>query len=320
MRNEVITLGATATFDTARFWPDPSGISIKPLYKLVNVENALAGTSDDVVTGMMVEVRFRPTKFSATAITKLFPHAAIKAARNGGSIVGATDKPLVIRSNDGYKRTIACAYVYQEPAIRCKGGVPILGEVVFRGIVGLTADASLAASYYAISAEAWNETGYDPSEEITPAFYAQFKENAEDNSSWANMLIKDDDELTITPKSVLTPHASQSRGQVNETISAYSVEISGSFLNISENQVLAAAFGNITLGSKITDRGRRLRIIATTGDAFIVVPNAVLRPDQDFKFDLKTTVVSRIMWDSRPKFVDNAWQSHLIVSETDPDA
>lgn len=320
MRTEVITLGATATFDSARFWPDENGITIKPLYELVNVKNLLAGTSDDVVTGFMVEVRFSPTKFSNTAVTKLYPHAGIMAARNGASIVGSTDKPLVIRSNDGYKRTIACAYVRQEPALRCKGGNAIFGEVVFRGIVGLTADASLAASYYALSAETWNDTGYDPDEEIRPSFYAQYKASAEDTSSWSNILIRADSELTITPKSELTPFPSQSRGLVNETINAYNVEISGSFLNISEAQILAAAYGDITLGSKITNRGRRLRIIATTGDAFIVIPNAVLRPDQEFKFDLKSTVVSKITWDSRPKFVEGAWQEHLIVSETDPDA
>ena len=134
------------------------------------------------------------------------------------------------------------------------------------------------------------------------------------------MLIKSDDELTITPKSVISPHDSQSRGLTNETISGYSVEISGSFLNISENQVLAAAFGNITFGSKISTRGRRLRLVATTGDAFIVIPNAVLRPDVDLKFDLKTTVVSRLIWHSRPQVVAGTRQAHMIVSETDPDA
>lgn len=319
MRNDIITLGGTVTLDGHRFYPDQAGIKVKPIFTLVEVPDLIHGRKEKVVVAKMVEVRFRPTKFSAAGLLKLFTHATAFATRSGSSIVGATDKTCIIRSNDGYKRTLACAYVHQEPALRCKGGQPILGEVVIRGIVGLSADASLTASYYAVSAEAWNDTGYDPAEEITPAFHAQFKEDAEDDSSWANMLIKDSDELTITPKSDLNEHGSQSRGLVNVTIKGYSVEVSGSFLNISENQVLAAAYGDITLGAKITSLGRRLRIVAETQDAYIVIPNAVLRPESEFAFDLTNTVVSQLMWDSTPKFVDSAWQSHLIVSATDPD-
>lgn len=320
MRNDIVVLGGTVTMDGHRFYPDQAGVKIKPIFTLVEVPDMIHARTEKVVVAKMVEIRFRPTKFSAAGLLKLYTHATAIATRSGSSIVGATDKVCIVRGNDGTKRTIACAYIHQEPALRCKGGQPILGEVVIRGIVGLTANAALTASYYAVSAEAWNDTGYDPAEEITPAFYVQFKEDEEDVTSWANMLVKDTDELTITPKSQLNEHGSQSRGLTNVTVKGYSVEISGSFLNISENQVLAAAYGDIQLGAKTTSLGRRLRIVATTGDAFIVVPNAVLRPECEFAFDLSTTVVSQLMWDSIPKFVESTWQSHLIVSDTDPDA
>lgn len=319
MRNEIITLGATVTLDGHRFFPDKAGVKVKPLYDIVEVEDTLHGTTEDVVVGKMVEVRFRPAKFSAAALTKLYTHAAVIAARNGGSIVGATDKPCVVRSNDGRKRTLACSYVHQEPAFRCKGGQPILGEVLIRGIIGLNADPSQMDNFYNESAEAWDEAGYDPDEEIVPAFYAQCLEDEEDTSSWTNMLIKKDDELVVTPESNLVEFPSQSLGLTNVTIKGYKVKVTGSFLNISENQVLARAYSDIQIGQRTTSQGRRLRLVATTGDCFIVIPNAVLKADAEFSFDLTETVVSTLNWESKPKVVEGTRQSWLIVSETDPD-
>lgn len=319
MRNEIITLGATVTLDGHRFFPDKAGVKVKIVYDLADIQDMLHGTTEQVVLGKMVEVRFRPAKFSAAALTKLYTHAAVIATRNGGSIVGATDKTCIIRSNDGRKRTIACAYVHGEPALRCKGGEPILGEVTIRGIIGLGGDPTDMAEFYAESAESWEDTGYDPDEELVPAFYAQCLEDEEDTSSWTNMLIKREDELTVTPSSGLVEFPAQSLGLVNVCINSYNVAITGNFLNISENQVLARAYGNVAIGRRLNS-GKRLRLIATTEDCYIVIPNAVLKPEVELSFDLSSTVVSNLAWDSRPQVVAGTRQPWLIVSETDPDA
>lgn len=308
-RTQITKLPGTVTFDGVRFYSS-SGITVEVQETVVELPDVVHGASEQVITGRMVSIKFKPTQFAAAALAKLFVHGAL---RRGASIVGATDKVCDVRTVDGYKRRIACAYIHQEPALICEAGKTILGEVEIRGIIGLGADSSLLASLYAYSSEAWNDTGWDRDAEITPGWDVAW--TYADATAWGDIDFSGG--VTITPKSDLTEDVSSNNGLVNVTIQNYGVEAKGKALNISESLVLEARFDDLKLGQKKTSLGRDLVLRATTLDAFITVKNAVLQPGS-FGFNATDAVVAELSWKSMPLVTSGVLDAHLIVTTTDP--
>lgn len=289
-----------------------SGISCELQETLVELPDVRFGASEQIITGRLVEVKFTPTQFTAAALAKLFTHGSV---RMGGSIVGSADKVVDIRTVDGVQRRIACAYIHQEPAIRCKTGQTILGEVVIRGIVGLNADSALLSTYWSKSSVAWSDAGWNPDDEITPGW--DFSWPLETGSAWDE--IDTADGVTITPKSDLTEDLSNRHGLINVTIQKYGVEVTAKTLNISEDLVLSALYADLPLGARKTSLGRDMKLNATTGDAFIRCYNAVLQPTS-LTYNATDTVVGDLKWQTSPKVASGVKGPHLLVTTTDPDA
>lgn len=289
-----------------------SGITCELQETLVELPDVRFGASEQIVTGRMVEVKFTPTQFTAAALTKLFTHGGV---RMGGSVVGSTDKLVDVRTVDGVQRRIACAYIHQEPAVRCKTGQTILGEVVIRGIVGIGGDSALLSTFWNKTSVAWSDAGWDPDEEITPGW--EFSWSGGTSSAWDD--IDTADGVTITPKSDLTEDISNRHGLINATLQKYSVEITAKTLNISEDLVLAALYNNLALGSKKTSLGRVMKLNAITGDAFIRCYNAVLQPSS-FTYNATDTVVGDLKWMTSPTVSSGVKGPHLLVTTEDPDA
>lgn len=311
-RNEITKLPGTVTLDGVRYYSS-SGITVEVMETLVMLPDLVHGASEQIITGRMVEIKFQPTAFTNAGLAKLFTHAAV---RMGGSIVGATDKVCDVRTIDGYKRRILNAFVYAEPAMTCKPGQTILGEVTIRGIVPLNADSSLLSNFYAVSAETWNDTGWDRDAEITPGWNVAWSTG--DATAWDDIMLSPDG-ITITPKSELTEDTSSRDGVINVTIQNYGVTAKATALNISEDLVLAARFNNLKNGQKKTSLGRDLVLRATTEDAFITCYNAVLQP-QSFGFNPTDAVVGELTWMTAPLVTTGVRGPHLLVTETDPEA
>lgn len=289
-----------------------TGISVELMETLVTLPDIRHGASEQVVTGRMVEVKFKPTQFTAAALTKLFTHGSVT---KGGSIVGATDKLIDVRTTDGVQRRITCGYVHQEPAMTCTPGQTILGEVVIRGICGIDDDSALLASYWATSSVAWSDAGWDPDEEITPGW--DFSWPLGGASAWDAIDTKTG--VTVTPKSELTEDISHRHGLVNVSIQNYGVEVKASVINISETLLLEALYNNLPLGSKKTSLGRDLKLNAIDDSAYIRAYNAVLQPTT-LTYDATNTVVGDLTWLTSPLVTSGVKGPHLLVSTTDPDA
>ncbi len=288
-----------------------SGISCELQETLVELPDLRFGASEQIITGRLVEVKFTPTQFTMDALAKLFTHGGV---RMGGSIVGTTDKIVDIRTVDGVQRRIACAYIHQEPAVRCKTGQTILGEVVIRGIVGLGADSALLSTYWNKSSVAWSDAGWNPNDEITPGWDFAWRLGTE--SVWDH--IDTQDGVTVTPKSDLTEDLSNRDGLVNVTIQKYSVEIAAKVINISEDLLLAALYNDLRLGSKKSTLGRDLDLVATTGEAYIRCYNAVLQPTS-LTYNATDTVVGDLKWLTSPLVENGVKGPHLYVSTENPD-
>jgi hypothetical protein len=314
-RTQIVKTPGKVVFDptgTPVILYSSSGISCELQETLVELPDMRFGASEQLVTGRLVEIKFKPTQFTAAALVKLFTHGAV---RMGGSIVGATDKLLDVRTVDGVQRRIACAYVHQEPAMQCKTGETILGDVVIRGICGLGADSALLATYWAKSSVAWSDTGWDPAEEITPGWDVSWTGGSA--SAWDAIDTKDG--VIVTPKSELTEDVSNRNGLVNVTIKKYGVEIAAKTLNISEDLFLAARYDDLPLGSRLTSLGRDFKLRAVSLDAFVTCYNAVLQPGS-LTYNAADTVVGDLKWMTSPLVTTGVKGPHLLVSTTDPDA
>lgn len=289
-----------------------SGITCELMETLVELPDVRFGASEQVITGYMVEVKFKPTQFTAAALAKLFTHGSV---RMGGSIVGATDKLFDVRTVDGIQRRLACAYVHAEPSVVCETGKTILGEVTVRGICGIDDDSALLATYWSKSSVAWSDTGWDPDDELTPGW--NFSWSTGSATAWD--AIDTIGGVTITPRSELTEDVSNRNGLINVTIQKYGVEIGAKVMNISEDLLLAARFNNLPVGSKKTALGRDLKLRSVAEDAFITCYNAVLQPNS-LIYNATETVVGDLRWMTSPLVTSGVKGTHIIVTTTDPDA
>lgn len=290
------------------------GISAELMEETVVLSTDRDGAYDEVPIGRLVQVKSKPTQYNAAALSALFTHGAVP---KGGSILGATDKTLDIYTIDGFRRRIPNGFIFAEPAMTCKTGSTILGEVTWYGIVPLAGDPSVLANFYNKTAVAWDESDWDPENELTPGW--DFGWAAEVASAFD--AIDTQGGVTVTPKSTLDEDRSDRDGLKNLTIRDYGVEVKASVLNISEDLVLAASGWNGgKLGVKKGALGRTITLNSTTADAFIRCYNAVLQQPFNFRFGAGNTVVGDLTWATRPRYTAGVQGPHLLVATEDPDA
>lgn len=291
-----------------------NGISVELMEETVAISSDRSGTYDEVAIGRLVQVKVTPTQFTTAALAAIFTHGAVP---KGGSILSATDKTLDVYTTDGFRRRIPNAFVFAEPAMTCKTGSTVLGEVTWYGIIPLAGDPSLIASFYNKTEVPWDESSWDPDNELTPGW--NFSWPLEEESAWDG--IDTQGGVTITPKSTLDEDRSDRDGLKNVTIRDYSVEVKASVMNISEDLVLAATGWNGgKLGAKKGGLGRTIKLNSTTEDAFIRCYGAVLQQPFQFRIGPGNTVVGDLNWLTRPRFTAGALGPHLLVATEDPDA
>lgn len=293
-----------------------SGISVELMEETVVLTDNRSGSHDEVSIGRMVQVKMTPTQFTADALSAIFTHGS-KA--KGASILAATDKTLDIHTIDGFRRRIPNAFVYGEPAMTCKTGSTILGEVTWYGIVPLDGDPAVLANFYNKTEVAFDPSGWDPeNDEITPGWNFGWLKDGAAASAWD--AIDSVGGVTVTPRSTLDEDKSDRDGLLNVTIRDYTVEVKAAVQNISEDLILAALGWGQKLGSKRSSLARDIVLNATTENAFIRAYNAVLQPPANFSMDAGRTVVRDLTWITRPRPAAGLLGPHLLVSTTDPDA
>lgn len=290
-----------------------SGWSVELMEDLVTLPSTHRGEHGQVLTGRLVKIEGQATQFTAAALAKLYTHGAV---RMGGSIVGSTDKPLKVHTMDGKKRTLACAFVYQEPPVACAAGKTILGNCVIYGILGLSGDPGDLDDLYDEDTETWNDDDWDPAAEITPGWQASWSLGTA--SKWDDIDSKDPG-FVITPRSALTEDKSTRYGLRNVTIQNYSVEITTTAMNISESLVLDAMGRSLRPGQRKDSLGRPLTLQSDDGNAFIRCGHAVLQPGYRFNFNATQHVVENLTWRTFPKKVAGVWEPQLQVLTAVPE-
>lgn len=271
-----------------------------------------AGEYAEVPIARMVQVKIKPTGFTAAAIAAVLTHGAV---RKGGLIQASTDKTLDVHTIDGFRRRIPNAFVYGEPAITCKSGSTIMGEVTFYGLLPLNGDPAVLANFYSKTQVAWSEADFNKAHSLTPAWDFGWP-IVGTASAWD--AIDTVGGVTITPRSVLDEIKSDRNGVIGYTISDYGIGIKASPLNITEDLVLAESNFGGALGAQ-NPRGRDMILNAVGGGAFIRLYGAQLQKPFNFGFDAKRNVVGELNWVTRPSFTNGAQGAHILVTTEDPD-
>jgi hypothetical protein len=114
---------------------------------LFDKSSAAYGRHGQGVSDKRVTVSFTPVTYTAAEAAVLWPHASTAI---GASIYGSTDTPLVITPISGQPLTVANAAVTGMPDMVFS---PIqnfwAGDVTFTGLLAISSDPALVASYYA---------------------------------------------------------------------------------------------------------------------------------------------------------------------------
>lgn len=317
-RNQIIKTPGKVVLDAAGVSPvtlySSTGITCRLQETLVDLVSTRWGVHDQVTTGRLVRIELEPTQFTAAGLAAIFTHLST-AGRLGGSIVGATDKKCYVATVDGQRREMDCAFVYQEPPMRCAAGKTILGQMVIYGIVGLGGNPASLDTFWKKLNSAWSDADWDPAHELTPSWnFAWSKGTA---SAWDDIDTRGEG-VTVTPRSSLAEDVSTRDGLKNVTLTDYGVDVTASVMNIEEALILEAMGWGNKLGTRKSSLGRDLVLRAVTNDAFITVRNAVLQPDYQFGLGAENTVVADLAWKSMPLVTAGVRDPHLLVTTEDP--
>lgn len=310
-RTQILRKPGHVVFDGVTFFSS-APIVVELMEETVELTSQNFGKFDERPIGRMVSIKFTPQLFNADALAKLFPFGALAM---GSSIIATTDKPLDIHCSGDERYRIPCAFVYKEPVMTWGPGQPILGEVEFRGIVGISADPGALASYFAQSSTAYpGNTAWDEGDVITP--------NCTYSWSSGSASLWDDLDMAappaITTEAELVEDKAEGRGLINVAITNYKVTMTAEPMNLTPALVLAALGFGSPLGSSKAALGRDFKINAT--GAYGRLFNAVLKAPSSLRYSSNDRVISPLTWEAQATFTTGTKQPLFSISTTDPDA
>ncbi len=130
---------AKLTFKSSTFFSeDDFTLSVDPSTN--DVSTSMHGKIDEAMHDVIAKCSFTPFG-NWSALTVLFPSAYLSPTI-GTRIMGDTDSPLVIASNNGDVYTLISAGITKMPTLYLGADKPIFGPIEFTGVRGNTMDAS----------------------------------------------------------------------------------------------------------------------------------------------------------------------------------
>lgn len=128
------------------------------------------GRHGEGVEDKFITIQFAPIMYDAAQIAKLWPYAALAP---GMSLLGSTDKTLVITPRNGDPLTIKNAFVDVPPTLTLSANQPLIGDVTFMGLIAKDGDPSSAAAYFEYGGSPANDAdlaGFDGSKDINAVY------------------------------------------------------------------------------------------------------------------------------------------------------
>lgn len=122
-----------------------------------DVETSMFGRVDETIHDLLVRVRFTPFGLwenLTTLIPTFYTNPVI-----GSRLMGDSDTPLKVWSNNGDLYTVTCAGVTKPPMLYLGPDKPVFGQVEFTGVLGNNKSMDSLDAYYKIQTAQPEPTG-----------------------------------------------------------------------------------------------------------------------------------------------------------------
>lgn len=186
----------------------------------------------------------------------------------GASVFGGADKSLVVHGQSGTKITFPCGAITKPPSIIGRAGATLFGEFEATCIIGNNSSAASAASYFAITTEAYpGDAAFDPTSLLTLPLSAAWGSSA----PWDAFVTRDG--WTITPEVSLTPDSVDGIGTADLKIADIQVTATATPAGITPAAIAAKLSFGQGMGAR---RPTGDDLILTADGIYIAVSNAVI--------------------------------------------
>lgn len=137
-----------------------------------NLGTSLLGTVDALKSDQSAVITITPCgEITAEQLAVLYPH---QTPVIGGSILTATDKPLVILSRDGRKLTFTAAGLTGIPDLDLSPVRTAFGQATFTALPGSGLLPDAASAIYKEEAQAWSNAAPDSTKMLTAIYHGTF--------------------------------------------------------------------------------------------------------------------------------------------------
>ena len=254
-RTTILTGPAIIQYAGSTFW-SKGDVVVTPTIKTFDIMTSAFGKVDKRVNDRSIDVSFEPSgAFNATLAAVLWPYASLAI---GSSIVGSTDRPLIVWTRDGKKLTINNAVLTGMPPLSVSVGKTLIGSVKFTGILANSTDPSAADAYYTLTTATYpGDMGFAVSDIKTFAVASAWGSSG----AWASFLTEGgwDISFAIQTKEQLV----DGLGTVDYLLSGLTVTAKAIPVGPAESDIMAAISPNVSLGNSVAAASNPLNISAT---------------------------------------------------------
>lgn len=263
-RQSIIRGPGTVSFGGVKIH-DSSGITANIESSTQDIASSVAGKLDTIKTDQTGKISLTPVGNITQALLDLFFPSWMKKPVFGTSIMGETDRPLVVSSRAGMKVTFACAGLTKCPELLLSPVKTAFGGIEFTAVVANGKLPGETGAFYSVAAAEYD--GGEPSREGLSGCHYQ--------ATFGDLAIPDtQDGWTVTPELQLEPVGSDSQGTIDYTLSGVTVRASCTPLGLSEADILAALPAGKGRGASLASASDL--VIAADGGLSVTLKNAAL--------------------------------------------
>ena len=263
-RQSIIRGPGTVSFGGVKIH-DSSGITANIESSTQDIDSSVAGKLDTIKTDQTGKISLTPVGNITQALLDLFFPSWMKKPVFGTSIMGETDRPLVVSSRAGMKVTFACAGLTKCPELLLSPVKTAFGGIEFTAVVANGKLPGETGAFYSVAAAEYD--GGEPSREGLSGRHYQ--------ATFGDLAIPDtQDGWTVTPELQLEPVGSDSQGTIDYTLSGVTVRASCTPLGLSEADILAALPVGKGRGASLASASDL--VIAADGGLSVTLKNAAL--------------------------------------------
>jgi hypothetical protein len=303
-RNLLLQEPGVIIFDGATLYSQ-GPLTVKPVVTNASIVTAIHGTVD---RGRATDRLFTVSGTLAGEWRDLAVLFHALSVPIGGSVFGASDKPLVVHGRSGTRVAFVNGAITRPPTIVGRAGTTLFGEFEATCVLGNGLDPAATASYYAITSATYpGDAAFDPTSLITLPLNAVWGTEA----PWVDFHTLQG--WTVTPEVTLTPHAVDGLGTVDMKVTDKQVTAAAVPAGVTQAQILSKLGFGGGLGAR---RSGGPDLVLSADGVYIAISDAVML-DSELAFGA-VPIIGNTVWSATRTFTEGAERPLLVVADAPP--